>query len=211
MASSALLEFDRARGTRVAGADEAGRGCLAGPIVAAGVAFDYERMSSEDLSTLAALNDSKKLSADRRELLFGEITRIASAVALISRSATYIDMMGLHRTNLHCLGSALSRVNAVDTALLSDGYMPFGLDDPCEAVVKGDATSAAIAAASIIAKVSRDRFMNQIAAQYPQYGFDQHVGYATPVHREAIVEFGPTAIHRRSFASTAYEQFQLVA
>lgn len=211
MASSALLEFDRARGTRVAGADEAGRGCLAGPIVAAGVAFDYDTISDTDLSTLAALNDSKKLSADRREMLFVEITRIATCVALIARSATYIDQMGLHRTNLHCLGSALARVNERGTVLLSDGYMPFGLEDPCEAVVKGDATSAAIAAASIIAKVSRDRYMNQIAAAYPDYGFDKHVGYATPVHRDAIIEFGPTPIHRRSFASTAYEQFQLVA
>ena len=211
MASSALLEFDRTRGTRVAGADEAGRGCLAGPIVAAGVAFNYDTISDEDLSTLAALNDSKKLSADRREMLFGEITRIATSVALISRSATYIDQMGLHRTNLHCLGSALSRVNERGTVLLSDGYMPFGLEDPCEAVVKGDATSAAIAAASIIAKVSRDRYMNQIAAAYPEYAFEKHVGYATPVHRDAIIEFGPTPIHRRSFASTAYEQFQLVA
>jgi ribonuclease HII len=211
MASSALLEFDRARGTRVAGADEAGRGCLAGPIVAAGVVFDYDALSDADLSTLAALNDSKKLSSSRREMLFGEITRIATSVALISRSATYIDQMGLHRTNLHCLGSALSRVNEPGTVLLSDGYMPFGLEDPCEAVVKGDATSAAIAAASIIAKVSRDRYMNQIARSYPEYAFDKHVGYATPVHRDAIIEFGPTPIHRRSFASTAYEQFQLVA
>ncbi|MBJ7353620.1 MAG: ribonuclease HII [Thermoleophilaceae bacterium] len=211
MESFELIEFDRARGTRVAGADEVGRGCLAGPIVAAGVAFDYDKLSDADLSTLTSLKDSKKLSAERREMLFGEITRIASSVALISRSATYIDQMGLHRTNLHCLGTALSRVNTSGTVLLSDGYMPFGLEDPCEAVVKGDATSAAIAAASIIAKVSRDRYMNQIAAAYPDYGFDKHVGYATPVHRDAIIEFGPTPIHRRSFASTAYEQFQLVA
>jgi ribonuclease HII len=211
MAGSALLEFDRARGSRVAGADEAGRGCLAGPIVAAGVSFDYDSLSDADISTLAALNDSKKLAADRREELFCEITRIAACVALISRSATYIDQMGLHRTNLHCLGSALARVNSPGAILLSDGYMPFGLAEPCEAVVKGDATSAAIAAASIIAKVSRDRFMNQVAGTYPTYGFEQHVGYATPVHREAIIEFGPTPIHRRSFASTAYEQFELVA
>lgn len=102
-------------------------------------------------------------------------------------------------------------MNTPGTALLSDGYMPFGLGDPCEAVVKGDATSAAIAAASIIAKVSRDRYMNQVATAYPDYAFDKHVGYATPVHREAIIEFGPTPIHRRSFASTAYEQFQRVA
>jgi ribonuclease HII len=211
MASSALIEFDRARGARVAGADEVGRGCLAGPIVAAGVAFDYESLSDADLSTLSSLNDSKKLSSARREMLFGEITRIASSVALISRSATYIDQMGLHRTNLHCLGSALTRVNTPGTALLSDGYMPLGLDNSCEVVVKGDATSAAIAAASIIAKVSRDRFMNQVALEYPDYAFDKHVGYATPAHRDAIIEFGPTPIHRRSFASTAYEQFQLVA
>jgi ribonuclease HII len=198
MAVAPLIEFDRARGVRVAGTDEVGRGCLAGPIVAAAVAF-------------ATLNDSKKLSSERREALFGEITRIASAVAVVSRSATYIDQLGLHRTNLHCLGTALSRVNLSGTVLLSDGYMPFGLEDPCEVVVKGDATSAAIAAASIVAKVSRDRYMNHVARDYPEYGFEQHVGYATPVHRDAIIEFGPTPIHRRSFASTAYEQFQLVA
>ncbi|MBI2691880.1 MAG: ribonuclease HII [Solirubrobacterales bacterium] len=211
MPTSQLLDFDRARGSRVAGADEVGRGCLAGPIVAAAVAFDYETIGDQDLSTLEHLKDSKKLSAPSREMLFGEITRLASSVALVSRSANYIDLVGLHRTNLHCLGSALSRVNTPGTALLSDGYMPFGLGDPCEAVVKGDATSAAIAAASIIAKVSRDRYMNQVATAYPDYAFDKHVGYATPVHREAIIEFGPTPIHRRSFASTAYEQFQRVA
>lgn len=211
MAGSQLLEFDRARGSRVAGTDEAGRGCLAGPIVAAGVAFDYESVNEADMSTLAALNDSKKLSADRRVELFDEVLRIASSVALVSRSANYIDQFKLHRTNLHCLGTALSRVNKPGTILLSDGYMPFGLDDPCEAVVKGDATSTAIAAASIIAKVSRDRYMNAIASTYPEYGFEQHVGYATPVHRDAIIEHGPTPIHRRSFASPAYEQFQLVA
>ncbi len=211
MAGSALIDFDRTRGARVAGTDEAGRGCLAGPIVAAGVAFDYEAMSAQDLSVLSALNDSKKLSADRRIELFGEITRIAAAVAVISRSAAYIDNYGLHRTNLHCLGTSLDRVRTADTTLLSDGYMPFGVDAPCEAVVKGDATSAAIAAASIIAKVSRDRYMHGVAERYPEYAFEKHVGYATPVHREAIMQHGPTPIHRRSFASAAYEQFQLVA
>lgn len=211
MGGFSLIEFDRGRGTRVAGTDEAGRGCLAGPIVAAGVAFDYAHMSDAQLDELSALNDSKKLSAVRREELFCTVMRLASSVAVISRSATYIDQFGLHRTNLHCLGTALARVNAPGTTLLSDGYMPFGLDEPCEAVVKGDATSTAIAAASIIAKVSRDRFMGQAALDFPQFGFEQHVGYATPSHREAIIEFGPTPLHRRSFASTAYEQFELVA
>lgn len=211
MAGTALIDFDRGRGTRVAGTDEAGRGCLAGPIVAAGVAFDYDSIGSDDLSVLESLNDSKKLSADRREELFGEITRIASAVAVISRSATYIDQFGLHRTNLHCLGTALDRVGRDGTVSLSDGYMPMGLNASCEAVVKGDATSAAIAAASIVAKVSRDRYMFSAAVRFPEYSFEKHVGYATPVHREAIIAHGPTEIHRRSFASTAYEQFQLVA
>jgi ribonuclease HII len=211
MASSSLLDFDRGRGTRVAGCDEAGRGCLAGPIVAAAVCFDYETVSEPDLSVLGSLNDSKKLSANRRVELFGEITRIATAVAVVSRSAAYIDQFGLHRTNLHCLGTGLARVDAPGTVLLSDGYMPFGLDRPAEAIVKGDATSAAIAAASIIAKVSRDRYMHRAAISFPEYGFDRHVGYATADHRAAIVRHGPTAIHRRSFASQAYEQFQLVA
>jgi ribonuclease HII len=209
--TTSLLDFDRARGTLIAGTDEAGRGCLAGPIVAAGVLFDYSTMTESEISELSALNDSKKLSGPRREELFGVVTRLASAVALITRSASYIDEYGLHRTNLHCLGTALDRVARPGSALLSDGYMPFGLDQPCEAVVKGDATSAAIAGASIIAKVSRDRFMRGAAVNFPDYGFEQHVGYATTSHRDAIIEFGPTTLHRRSFASSAYEQFELVA
>jgi ribonuclease HII len=211
MAADDLIKFDRKRGVRVAGTDEVGRGCLAGPIVAAAVAFDYDKLSDADLSTLEALDDSKKLSSDRREGLIGEITRIASSVSVVSRSANYIDTFKLHRTNLHCLGMALTRVNRPGTTLLSDGYLPMGLDDPCEVVVKGDRSSAAIAAASIVAKVSRDRYMNRIALEFPEYGFEQHVGYATDVHRDAIMKFGPTPIHRLSFASTAYEQFQLVA
>lgn len=211
MPRTALLDFDRARGPRVAGTDEAGRGCLAGPIVAAGVIFDYESIGQADSSVLACLNDSKRLSADRRNELFGEITRIASAVAVVSRSAAYIDQMGLHRTNLHCLGTALTRVGGPEDVLLSDGYMPLGLERPCEAIVKGDSTSAAVAAASIVAKVSRDRHMHILAERFPEYGFDQHVGYATAGHREAIVRHGPTPVHRRSFSSAAYEQFQLVA
>ncbi|MFY9470113.1 MAG: ribonuclease HII, partial [Solirubrobacterales bacterium] len=145
MIDSPLIEFDRARGEVIAGADEAGRGCLAGPIVAAGVRFDYARIARSDLQTLSRLNDSKKLSRARREQLLPEISRIASAVVVVVRSARYIDDYGLHRTNLHCLGTALARVSAPDCVLVSDGYMPFGLDDPCEAVVRGDSASAAIA------------------------------------------------------------------
>jgi ribonuclease HII len=211
MATTALFDFDRERGSSVAGADEAGRGCLAGPIVAAGVRLDYDRMSELDLELLDGVDDSKKLTSERREELFIEITRVASAVAVIVRSAPYIDANGLHRTNLHCLGTALARVARPESSLISDGYMPFGLQQPCEAIVKGDATSAAIAAASIVAKVSRDRFMRRVAGSYPSYGFDSHVGYSTPTHRDAIVEFGLTPLHRRSFASSAYQQTELAA
>ncbi|MBI4898534.1 MAG: ribonuclease HII [Actinobacteria bacterium] len=211
MKRSDLIEFDLQHGTVVAGADEAGRGCLAGPIVAAGVCFDYESLSPDDYGVLGALNDSKKLTAARREELFEVILRLAKSVAVISRSAAYIDEFGLHRTNLHCLGTALARVRGVNGALLSDGYMPSGLDEPCEAVVKGDAKSASIAAASIIAKVSRDRFMCRAALTHDGWGFENHVGYATAAHQRAIIERGLTPLHRRSFASAAYEQLSLVA
>ncbi len=211
MTRSDLIEFDLKRGTLVAGADEAGRGCLAGPIVAAGVCFDYARLSPEDHRILGGLNDSKKLSAARRELMFEAILHLARSVAVISRSAAYIDDFGLHKTNLHCLGTALARVQAAGGALLSDGYRPSGLETPCEAVVKGDAKSASIAAASIVAKVSRDRFMRRAALRYKGWGFENHVGYATAAHQRAIVELGLTPLHRRSFASVAYEQLSLVA
>lgn len=211
MTGSAMIDFDLSRGELVAGADEAGRGSLAGPIVAAGVCFDYASLSAEDLSVVGLLNDSKKLSGDRREELFGEVTRIARCVAVIVRSASYIDAFGLHRTNLHCLGTALARVAAPECALVSDGYMPSGLRRPCEAVVKGDAKSAAIAAASIVAKVSRDRFMRRAALIHRGWGFEEHVGYATPGHHAAIGALGLTSLHRRSFASVAYEQLPLIA
>lgn len=211
MPATPLIDFDRTKGELVAGADEAGRGCLAGPIVAAGVCFDYAATDGTDLAVIAALNDSKRLTPQRREDLYGEITRIALAVAVVVRSAPYIDEFGLHRTNLHCLGTALSRVSPAGCVLLSDGYMPLGIENGCEAVVKGDSKSAAIAAASIVAKVSRDRFMRRAAIAHEGWGFEDHVGYATPAHHDAIIALGLTPLHRRSFASVAYEQLALVA
>lgn len=211
MPETPLIDFDRSKGDLVAGTDEAGRGCLAGPIVAAGVCFDYTAFGDRELAVLAAFNDSKRLTPQRRENLYGEITRLARAVAVVVRSASYVDEFGLHRTNLHCLGTALTRVAPAGSVLLSDGYMPLDVDDRCEAVIKGDAKSAAIAAASIIAKVSRDRFMRRAAAVYPGWGFEGHVGYATPAHHDAIIRLGLTPLHRRSFASVAYEQLELVA
>lgn len=206
---SELVDFDLGHGSLVAGADEAGRGCLAGPIVAAGVRIDYDRLTADDRSVLAELDDSKKLTPDRREEMFNEITRLASAAAVIVRSSSYIDDFGLHRTNLHCLGTALARVSRPGVVMFSDGYVPMGLREPCEALIRGDGTSATVAAASIVAKVSRDRFMHRIAPQYGDWGFEEHVGYSTPSHREAISRLGLTPFHRRSFASVAYEQLEL--
>lgn len=211
MPKSSLIDFDRSRGTIVAGADEAGRGCLAGPIVAAAVCIDYTSLDDSDLSVLSELDDSKKLSSTRRERLFAEITRVATNVAVVVRSAEYIDAFGLHRTNLHCLGTALHRSAPPNAVLLSDGYMPFGVERPCDAVVKGDSKSAAIAAASIVAKVVRDRFMCRAAQVHVGWGFEDHVGYATPAHHAAIIALGLTPLHRRSFSSVAYEQLSLTA
>lgn len=210
MTGESLIDFDLRRGPIVAGADEAGRGCLAGPIVAAGVCFDYRSMGRHELVALGELNDSKQLAAERREELFEQITWMALSVAVIVRSAAYIDAFGLHKTNLHCLGTALARVSpGPECVLLSDGYEPFGLTQPCEAIVKGDGRSAAIAAASIVAKVSRDRFMRRAAMTHDGWGFERHVGYATAAHREAIRRHGLSPLHRRSFASSAYEQLAL--
>lgn len=208
-APSALLQYDLDRGGEVTGADEAGRGCLAGPIVAAGVRFDYRTMTAADLQDLAKLNDSKKLTPSTRERLFGLVLRHAVAATVVVRSASWIDNHGLHRTNLEILATASDRVWSPGCCALIDGFAVGDAHDSSEAVVKGDATSAAIAAASVLAKVTRDRIMQAAAREFPQYGFASHVGYATKAHQAAIIEHGPTRIHRMSFASAAYQQLAL--
>ena len=202
-----LIKADRARGNLIAGADEAGRGCLAGPIVAAGVRLDLRLLGRAEVRRLARLDDSKRVPAQYREELAVAILEIASAVAVIVRSADTIDVNGLHVTNLTILGEALGAVDAPGAELLSDGFSaPLPAGGRSVAMIKGDRTSAAIAAASIIAKTVRDRVMRQQAHErWPLFGFDSHVGYATPVHHDAIRAHGPLGIHRRSFASTAYE------
>lgn len=195
----------------VCGADEAGRGSLAGPIVAAAVRFDYARLAAAGIDDLAELDDSKRLTATRREELFDVIVRLADTVSVVSRSAAWIDHQGLHRTNLEAVATALDRVSQPGAVSLSDGFAVRDAAGVSVAVVKGDATSAAIAAASIVAKTTRDRMMRVADEAYPVYGFAQHVGYATKYHQDAIVEHGPSPIHRMSFASVAYEQLNLVA
>jgi ribonuclease HII len=205
-----LFAFDRSLGVRfVAGADEAGRGCLAGPLVAAAVLFDYERLRPADVRALAALNDSKQQTEARREALYPLILRAAADVAVVSRCAPGIDRRGLHVTNLQALRDALVRVARAGCICLSDGFPVADVGHDQRAVVGGDATSAAIAAASVIAKVTRDRYMRRADALHPGWEFAGHVGYATAEHRAAIERNGVSPLHRLSFQSTAYQQLSL--
>jgi ribonuclease HII len=207
-----LFAYDRRLGVRwVAGADEAGRGCLAGPLVAAAVLFDVEALDAGDRRALSRLNDSKQHSEEVREELFPVVLRTATRVHVVSRCARGIDARGLHRTNLAALRDALAAVARPGAVCLSDGFAVGPVAEGCEAraVVGGDATSAAIAAASIVAKVTRDRYMRRADALHPGWEFAAHVGYSTPEHRDAIARLGVSPLHRLSFASTAYQQLAL--
>jgi ribonuclease HII len=207
-----LFAFDRRLGFRlVAGADEAGRGCLAGPLVAAAVLFDYAALTTRELRALAALNDSKQHSTETREQLFPLILRSAARVVVVSRCVRGIDTRGLHKTNLAALRDALRGAAAGygEVMCLSDGFPVSGIEQPQRAIVDGDATSAAIAAASIVAKVTRDRFMCLADARHPGWDFAEHVGYSTPSHRDAILARGVSPLHRMSFQSLAYQQLAL--
>src|SRR5262245_493053 len=205
-----LFRFDRSFGVRyVAGVDEAGRGSLAGPLVAAGVLLDLEGMGRSERRALAWLNDSKQKSPEEREQLYPHVLRAAARVSVAVRSVRAIDGNGLHVSNLAALADCLRGVSREGCVHLVDGFrLP-----PCElghrAVVDGDARSAAIAAASVIAKVTRDRYMCRADELYPGWGFAGNVGYSTPDHRDAILANGISPLHRRSFASVAYSQLEL--
>jgi len=200
-----LLSFDRRLGARfVAGADEAGRGSLAGPLVVAGVLLDYGRLRDHRVRPLALLNDSKQVPAERREELFRAIVGCAERVAVRVISNGQIDREGLHRSNLAGLRSVLWELSPPAEACLVDGFR-LGPSAPTHtAVVDGDERSAAIAAASVVAKVTRDRLMRRMDALFPQYGFVSHVGYITPAHSAVVRERGPCEIHRRSFQALCY-------
>jgi ribonuclease HII len=193
----------------VAGADEAGRGCLAGPLVAAAVLLDLDRMGPREVRALGVLNDSKQHTPEAREALYPVVMRLAARCAVVSRCVPALDERGLHRTNLQALRDALLRVARPGTICLVDGFRVQAMEYEQRAIVEGDATSAAIAAASILAKVSRDRFMHRAEARHPGWAFSAHVGYSTPEHREAIARQGVSPLHRMSFQSTAYQQLTL--
>jgi ribonuclease HII len=200
-----LLRFDRRLGARfVAGADEAGRGCLAGPLVVAGVLLDYECLRDHRVRPLALLNDSKQVSPAQREELYRAVVGCAAKVSVHVIPPGEIDRVGLHRSNLAGLRAALHALAPPAEACLVDGFRLGPSAPEHTAVVDGDEKSAAIAAASIVAKVTRDRYMRRAHALYPHFGFASHVGYITPEHSAAVRARGPSEIHRRSFQALCY-------
>ena len=182
----------------IAGVDEAGRGPCAGPLVIAAVIL-------KDLTApeLAAVRDSKEISERKREELFDVIMNIAASVSVIRVSVEEIDERGVHAANLDGMRRAVKGLTIEPAYVLTDGYAIQGLAIPNVAVWKGDQVVTAISAASIIAKVTRDREMIELDKKYPQYGFAGHKGYITAAHTEALAEHGPCAEHRRSFSNIA--------
>ncbi len=171
--------------------------------------IDYERLSLRDRRALGDLDDSKQRTMEQREALYPVVVRAAARVAVTVRCVRGIDGRGLHVTNLAALARSLERVAVPGAICLTDGFRVPDCRLEHRAVIDGDARSAAIAAASVLAKVTRDRYMHRIADSYPGFGFDGNVGYSTPDHRAAIVAQGPSDLHRRSFASIAYSQLRL--
>lgn len=187
--------------TRIAGVDEAGRGACAGPLVVAAVVL-------KDIHSphLAGVADSKKLSPSRREVLFELIIEHSIDYSIISIEPGEIDEIGLHRCNLEGMRRAVSSLNCEIDYVLTDGYSIDGLVAPNLAVWKGDSVTKSIAAASILAKVYRDRIMVDLDREYPGYGLADHKGYVTATHQAAIESIGVTSIHRKSYANVARAQ-----
>jgi ribonuclease HII len=195
-----LLQFDRKLGARfVAGADEAGRGPLAGPLLVAGVLLDYAKLRDHRVRPLACLNDSKKCSESEREELYRAVLGCAERVVVRAVPSSQIDRVGLHRSNLAAMRDILSELSPPAEVCLVDGFRLGPLAPEHRAVVDGDEKSAAIAAASIVAKVTRDRLMHDLHLSDPRYGFDRHKGYATADHLAAVARYGYSPAHRRSF------------
>ena len=184
--------------TRIAGVDEAGRGPCAGPLVVAAVILKYL-----DSTELTRVRDSKALTENVREELFDVICQQAESYSIIEISPQEIDQFGLHKSNLEGMRRAINSLSVTPEYVLTDGYAIEGLAIPNLAVWKGDQVALSISAASILAKVYRDRIMREMDAKYPGYGFAKHKGYITAAHTSAISELGITEIHRKSFANIA--------
>ena len=199
-----MLQFERQSWeqgvVRLAGVDEAGRGPLAGPVVAAALVFDRAFLEAEQYSLLRTVNDSKSLSAARRDELFTLLTTACPCVSGVGVvEADEIDRINILRATHKAMTLALGALSSLPDFALVDGLPVPGLPCPSLAIVRGDGRSLSIAAASIIAKVTRDRMMLEFDRQYPGYGFARHKGYGTGAHMKALLELGPSPIHRRSF------------
>lgn len=176
----------------VAGIDEVGRGPIAGPVTVGAVILPAQCF-------ISGLNDSKKLSEKKREALYDEIMDKAIAVSCISYGPEKIDALNIYEATRQAMYDAVKSLKVEAQAVLVDAMKLPALSVPVESIIKGDSKSASIAAASIIAKVTRDRYMKSLDDEYPGYGFAIHKGYYTDLHREALENQGPTPIHRRSF------------
>ena len=176
----------------VCGVDEAGRGPLAGPVYAAAVILPHDIV-------IDGLNDSKKLTEKKREALFDVITERALTYGIASASVEEIEELNILNATFLAMNRAIAKLDPVPELALIDGNRNTGIAMPSRCVVKGDSRCADIAAASILAKVSRDRYMLTLAEKYPQYHFEQHKGYGTKLHYEALREYGPSPEHRPSF------------
>lgn len=190
----AMREYERAYEgySLICGIDEAGRGPLAGPVVAAAAVLPKD-------CRILYLNDSKKLSEKKREMLYGEIIENAIAWGIGMASPERIDQINILQATYEAMRQAVARLKVMPDILLNDAVVIPGIDVKQVPIVKGDAKSVSIAAASILAKVTRDRMMAEYDTIYPQYGFGKHKGYGTAAHIEALREFGPCPIHRRTF------------
>ena len=190
-----LFEYDSAIRTDypvICGVDEAGRGPLAGDVYAAAVVLT-------DGTLIDYLNDSKKISENRREELFDVITEKAAAYCVASATVEEIDRLNILQATMLAMKRAVSGLTIVPDMVLVDGNRLPDLECPAQCVIKGDAHSASIAAASVLAKVSRDRSLRELAKKYPQYGFEQHKGYGTEMHYAMLEKYGISDVHRKSF------------
>ena len=200
-----MLRFEQeawsAGSLRVAGVDEAGRGPLAGPVVAAAVVFEKEFLEAEAPRSLSGINDSKKLPASRREFFYALLSACPHVqIGIASASVQEIDSLNILRATHLAMARAVEQLSPLPELALVDGLPVKGLPVPHRAIVSGDALSLSIASASILAKVTRDHLMVELAARYPEYGFDRHKGYGTQAHLEALSRHGPCPAHRNSFA-----------
>ena len=185
----------------VAGADEAGRGACAGPLVVAACVLPTGRRGE-----VPGLADSKLLTPAAREAAYDEVRARALAWSVVVVPSTEVDRQGLHVMNVRAMRQAVGRLDPCPSYVLTDGFAIGGMPAPALAVWKGDRVAACVAAASVLAKVTRDRMMDELDKQHPGYGFAQHKGYGTEEHREAILKRGRSAVHRDSFLRKLFAQ-----